>query len=60
MTSQNPTAISHPNTPAPWGPYSLLLLALAALPVEQLQHLELVLRTAEAIGGLICMRLGVR
>lgn len=60
MTSQTPATLSHPNEPTPWQPYAALLLTLAALPNDQLQHLELVFGVAYSIGNLIRMHLGER
>lgn len=60
MISQNPATTGHTNQPAPWGPYAALLLMLAMLPNEQLQHLEHVLAVAHGIGNLVRMHLGER
>ncbi|MFJ8677254.1 hypothetical protein [Streptomyces sp. NPDC093589] len=60
MISQNGSAVSHSNEPAPWGPYAAIVIALAALPTEQLQHLEAVLVVAGSVGNLIRMHLGER
>ncbi|MFE1767222.1 hypothetical protein ACFW81_23765 [Streptomyces angustmyceticus] len=60
MISQNSAATGHPNQPTPWGPYAALLIALAAMPTEQLQHLELVFGVAHSIGNLVRMHLGER
>ncbi|MEU7435651.1 hypothetical protein AB0B07_33160 [Streptomyces sioyaensis] len=60
MISQSSAATSHPNEPNQFGAYAVLILTLAALPNEQLQHLEHVLAVAHSIGNLIRMHLGER
>jgi hypothetical protein len=60
MISQNGSAASHTNEPAPWGPYAAIIIAFAALPIEQLQHMEAVLGVAGTIGNLIRMHVGER
>ncbi|PBC72283.1 hypothetical protein SAMN05216511_7336 [Streptomyces sp. KS_16] len=60
MISQSSAATSHPNEPNQFGTYAALLIVLAALPPEQLQHLELVFGVAHSIGNLVRMHLGER